>query len=96
MSAFDREKWTNIRARGHARFIVRRGLLCWGVPFGLIVTLGPAFYALVTHTPTPSVWSMLASFTLLTLVFGYGMGETQWRRCERAYCENAAVQSEAP
>jgi hypothetical protein len=88
MKTFDRQKWTQIRARGHVRFTARRGLLYWGVPHGLLVTLGLFIYELVTHAPTPSVWSMIGSFTLFTLVFGYGMGETEWRRGERAYHED--------
>ena len=90
MKTFDKQKWTEIRARGHARFIARRGLLFWGVPFGLVVTLGPFIYAIATRTPMPSVWGMVGSFVLLTLAFGYGMGETEWRRGERAYHDNAA------
>ena len=89
MKIFDKEKWMQIRARGHARFIVRHGLIRWGIPLGLVVTLGPFFCDLITHTPTPSAWSMAGSCTWLTLVFGYGMGETEWRRGERAYHENA-------
>ena len=90
MKTFDKQKWTEIRARGHTRFIARRGLLCWGVPFGLVVTLGPFVYAIATHAATPSVWSMVGSFLILTSAFGYGMGETEWRRGERAYHDNAA------
>ena len=90
MKTFNKEKWTQIRARGHARYLMRRGFLFWGVPFGLVVTLVPFFYDLVTHVRTPSTWSMIGSFVLLTLVFGYGMGEAEWRRSERAYHENAA------
>lgn len=78
-----------IRASGHSRFLVRRGLLFWGVPFGLLLTGGPFLYDLVTHAPTPSIWSMIGSFALLTLGFGYGMGETEWWRGERAYHSNA-------
>ena len=89
MKTFDRQKWAKIREGGHARFIVRRGLLYWGVPLGLAVTLGPFFYDLVKQAPTPSIGSMVGSFTLLTLAFGYGMGETEWRRGERAYHETA-------
>lgn len=90
MKRFDKQQWMQIRARGHTRFLMRRGLLCWGIPFGLVVTLGPFFYDLITQGPTASVWSMVTSFTLLTLVFGYGMGEREWRRGERAYHETAA------
>jgi hypothetical protein len=90
MKTFDKQKWMQVRARGHVRFIMRQGLLQWGVPFGLVVTLGPFLYDLATHSPTPSIWSMVGSVTLLTLTFGYGMGETQWRRGQRAYHDNAA------
>jgi len=87
---FDKQKWTQVRARGHARFIMSQGLLRWGGPFGFVVTLGPFFYDLARHSPTPSIWSMLGSLALLTLIFGYGMGEREWRLGERAYHENAA------
>ena len=90
MKTFDKQKWTQVRARGHARFIMGQGLLCWGVPFGLVATLGPFFYDLLAHASTPSIWGMVGSFTLLTVALGYGMGETEWRRGERAYYKNAA------
>jgi len=85
MKTFDKEKWSQTRARGHARFIIRQGLLRWGIPFGLVVTLGTFVYDVATHSPTPSIWSMVGSFILLTLAFGYGMGQTEWRHGERAY-----------
>ena len=67
-----------------------QGLLRRGVPFALVVTLGPLVYNLITHSPTRSIWSTVGSRILLTLAFGYGMGETEWRRRERAYHDNAA------
>jgi len=90
MKTFDKQKWTEIRARGHVRFVMRQGLLRWGVPFALVVTLGPLIYNLITYSPTPSIWSTVGSLALLTLAFGYGMGETEWRRGERAYHDKAA------
>lgn len=94
MRELNKENWEQIRARGHTRFIVRRGLLWWGVPFGLIVTLGPFLYDLLTDAPTQPLWRLIGSFALLTLVFGYGMGETEWRRGERDY--NALVGKSRP
>src|SRR5438477_9677538 len=87
MKTFDKQRWTQVRAKGHARFIIRQGLLRWGVPFGLAVTLGPFFYDLAIHAPTASIWSMVGSLIVLTLTFGYGMGEREWRLGERAYHE---------
>ena len=85
MKTFDKQKWAQIRAKGHVRFIVRQGLFYWGVPLGLVVTLGPFVYDVITHAPTPPIGNLVGSFTLLSLAFGYGMGETEWRRGERAY-----------
>jgi putative effector of murein hydrolase LrgA (UPF0299 family) len=56
-----------------------------GVPFGIIVALGPFIYDIFTHRVTSSIWSMLVAFALLTLLFGFIMGETEWRRREKAY-----------
>lgn len=89
MKTFDQDKWKEIREQGHARFLVRRGLLFWGVPFGLFVTLGPYVYDLVMRVPTPTAWGTISSFVLLTLIFGYGMGESEWRRNERAQFNEA-------
>ena len=61
------------------------GLLRWGIPFGLVVTLGPALYDFFTHSAAPSVWKLVGSFILFTFAFGYGMGETEWRKRERVY-----------
>jgi hypothetical protein len=79
------DNWEQIRARGHRQFIVRHGILRWGVPFGLAVTFGPAIYDLLAHSATPSAWTLAGSFAFCTLVFGYGMGETEWRKREKAY-----------
>jgi hypothetical protein len=83
----DNEKhtWEQIRARGHGRFVVQHGILRWGIPFGLVVTFGPAFYDLLAHSVTPSVWRLAGSFAFFTLGFGYLMGEGEWRRRERSY-----------
>jgi hypothetical protein len=84
----DTREWEQIRASGHRRFIVRYGLLKWGLPFGLVTTLGPVAYDVLRHSTMPSVWSIAGSFIVLGLGFGYGMGETEWRRREKAYHAN--------
>jgi hypothetical protein len=90
MTQSENQAWEKIRARGHARFILRHGVLLWGVPFGVVVTLGPFIYDVFTHHATSSIRSMVAAFAFLTLAFGYGMGETEWRRREKAYLEDRA------
>lgn len=88
MKTFDRRKWEDIRLRGHSRFIITHGLINWGISSGLVTTLGPYVYDLVTYTQTPSMRSMVCSFLFTMLIFGYGMGDTEWRRNGRAYNEN--------
>ena len=85
MKDTERNEWEQIRARGHGRFIAHHGLLWWGVPFGFVVTFGPVLYDVFTHSALPSVWELVGSFILLTFAFGYGMGETEWRKRERVY-----------
>jgi hypothetical protein len=88
MKNSDTQEWEQIRAKGRRRFVVRYGLLYWGLPFGLVTTLGPVAYGFFRHSAAPSVWSLTGSFIVLCLGFGYGMGETEWRRRERAYHAN--------
>jgi hypothetical protein len=85
MTPSKNQAWEQVRARGHSRFILRYGVLRWGVPFGIVVTLGPFIYDVFTHNVTSSIWSMVAAFVLLTLLFGCVMGQTEWTRRERAY-----------
>ena len=90
MTQSESQAWEKIRARGRARFILRHGLLLRGLPFGIMVTLGPLIYDIFTHQVTPSIWSMVAAFALLTLLFGCVMGETEWRRREKVYLGDRA------
>ena len=85
MTSSEKQSWEQIRARGHGRFILRRGLLRWGIPFGLAVTVGPFLYDAFTHAGTASVRTLVVSFVFSTLAIGMGMGETAWRRREREY-----------
>lgn len=50
--------------------------------------LGPFIYDIFTHHFQSSIWNMVAAFALLTVLFGCSMGETSWRRREKAYLEN--------
>jgi hypothetical protein len=83
----NRRDWDKVRARGHTQFILCHGLLRRGLPFGLVVTLGPALYDLVTSSTVVSAWTLAGYFACFTVVFGYGMGEAEWKKRERAYHE---------
>jgi hypothetical protein len=89
MKTFTREEWTQVRAKGHARFVLVHGLLRSGIPFGLLMAVVDLVWALLTHS-TPSVWRMTQYLLVFTIVYGYLSGEMQWRRCEKDYHDNAA------
>src|SRR6266850_2881968 len=91
MNDSEKQSWEKVRARGHGRFILREGLLRCGVPFGVVVTLGPFVYDLITHQsyiplllPWP-VWNFVVELVFSISVFGYLFGEGNWRKNERDY-----------
>jgi hypothetical protein len=86
MKKFDKQTWSQIRLKGHARFVVQFGSR-WGIPVGILATFGPWLYAVLTHSTTPSPWMMVALFICFGVAFGYLRGEREWRRCERKYGE---------
>ena len=86
MKKFDKQKWSQIRIRGHARFVVRFGSR-WGIPVGILATFGSWLYAALTHSTTPSLGMMVVLFICFGVAFGYLRGEREWQRCERAYGE---------
>jgi hypothetical protein len=89
MKTFDKQKWSQIRVRGHARFVVRVALRS-GLPVGILATFGPWLFAVLTHSTTPSPWMMAFLFICFGVAFGYLRGEREWKQGERAYHENAA------
>ena len=86
MKTYDKQTWSQIRLKGHARFVVRFGSR-WGIPVGILATFGPWLYAVLTHSTTPSPWMMAVSFICFGVAFGYLRGEREWQRCERMYGE---------
>lgn len=88
MSDTEKQNWERIRAKGHAHFVIYHGLIRQGIPFGLTMTIGLFLGDILTHTPQPSAWARLGSFVFSTLVFGYGMSETQWKKKEKLYRGN--------
>jgi len=95
MTPTEKQSWSLIRSRGHTRFIVHT-LLREGVPFALVVVGGLVAYDLLTHghyeghiLPWPAI-DLAFNFLTLALVFGYGMGETRWRKNERNFRDSHA------
>jgi hypothetical protein len=86
MKKFDKQIWSQIRAKGHARFVVRQ-VLQRGIPMGVFVTLGVFLFHIFTHSVTPTPGNLAAIFICFGLAFGCFVGEKEWQRCERAYNE---------
>jgi hypothetical protein len=88
MKQSEKQSWENVRKQGHGRFILQKGLLREGLIFGAVLTLGPLLYDLLTHGGIiTSLWNTIGGFILITLVVGYGVAETRWRKCEADYKE---------
>lgn len=86
MTQTEKQSWEQLRKQGHSRFILQRGVLREGLLFGTVLTVGPLLYDLLTHGwEITSLWNTIAGFIILTLVCGYGMGETRWRKNEADY-----------
>jgi hypothetical protein len=92
MTEPEREKWERVRAKGHARFILRSFWL-WGVPMCAIQFFGPYFYDALTHNPYQSpyqifpspVWSIIFDFAFWIFGFGFLIGEVTWQKREKDY-----------
>ena len=50
INASERQKWEQVRTRGHARFILRN-FLRWGVPMCAVQFVGPFIYDTIMHRP---------------------------------------------
>ena len=84
MKTFDKEKWGQIRVKGHTRFILKQ-IVRRGVPMGLFVTVGIILLDKLTHSAVTTPGNLAASFFCFGIIFGYLQGEREWERCERAY-----------
>jgi len=91
MTKIERQKWEHIRAKGHARYIWR-SILMWGVPMWAAQNYGSLLYDAIMHNPPPPRFhsytptlDFVFDFALWIFGFGYGMGESMWRKHERDY-----------
>jgi hypothetical protein len=78
----DREKrqWEKERAKGFGRYLLQRGLLLYGLGFGILMTL----MQIVSHeTATPE--KRLINFLIYVVGFGGLMGVITWRLNENDY-----------
>jgi hypothetical protein len=85
MTKSEKQSWEQERAKGRERFILRRGLLRAGLPFGIFMTLWIVLFPVFINDPIPPIWEILVKFGFYTLGFGLFLGEVTWRGNERDY-----------
>lgn len=81
----DRAKWDRPRAEGKRRFVLRRGVVGWGLSSGLLFAMLSEMDG-VQHVH--NVWLALPRTILLFLVGGYFWGVSMWSYIERSDRKN--------
>ena len=66
------QRWAEERQQGFARFVLKRGLLAWGVPMFILMYVGPTFLKDEPVTPTRLLTS-IAIWIVAGCVFGASM-----------------------
>lgn len=68
-----RQDWEAVRRQGALRFILKRGVLAWGVPMFLVMHVLPS----IAKGSPPSLWALAANVAIWA-VAGAGFGATMW------------------
>lgn len=77
-------RWAAVRSRGQISYIIRRGILVYGVFYAIIMTVF-RFTGLL-HEPEPfSVRYALSMFLSYTVVFGLSIGLWSWHSSEKRF-----------
>ena len=76
-AAANRKKWEKVRSRGQLDFIVRFGVLAWGIPSGVLFSIWKHW----DQTSSVSWWEPIIIFAIV----GIGFGATMWWRFEKIY-----------
>jgi len=85
MTKSEKQSWEQERAKGRDRFLLRHGLLRFGLPFGILMTLGKVLFAVFSHHPVAPIWELFIWFGAYTLILGCVMGLWNWQNNERDY-----------
>ena len=85
MTLSEKQAWEKVRAKGRDSFVVRVGLLRYGLKFGIIWGLFK-IVSICFFKPTfqPAI-SVIASWGFMCVGFGALMGFHQWQQNERDY-----------
>jgi hypothetical protein len=83
MNRNEKQKWEQVRAKGHSQFIFRE-LWREGLPFGFSMTLASIVWDLLAHNSVKPL-DLTVTFAFFVFTFGYMQGETRWRHFEEDY-----------
>jgi len=85
MTQSEKQRWEKIRSKGRTCYIVSFGILRIGIISGVIFSLLPYEFGMVTHAYTMSVWMLMLLIIILTLVFTFGFGCLFWHLNEKNF-----------
>ena len=85
MTKSEKQWWEQERAKGRDRFLLRRGLLRAGLPFGALMIAGKILISVFSHQPISPAWRLLVEFGFYVLGFGALMGVWSWQSNETDY-----------
>ena len=75
MTKSEKQQWEQVRAKGFVSYLLRRGLLFYGLGFGILMTLTNVF---IFHEAIAPVGSSLIRFAHYVFEFGAFMGIVEW------------------
>lgn len=79
------ENWGNQREKGKKSFIVKFGILTWGLSTFLLYWLLLTFINWITKSNTPFALGQMILSMIIFLVFGIVYGHILWVRNEKIY-----------
>jgi len=85
MTRSEKQSWEQMRTQGRSRFVLREGLLRFGLPFGAFLTIGCLAIDWFGRSPIEPVWKLAARFGFFTLASGLFSGIKTWNERERDF-----------
>jgi len=77
------QNWKQVRAKGFVHYLLVRGILCRGIPFGIAMAVMNIVWP-TRHYDRPVFHSMV-EFSVMALFFGWLTGWYSWRENEAAF-----------
>jgi hypothetical protein len=96
MTILEKQRWELERAKGRDRYVLRHGLLRYGLAVGLIVVLVKIVVGIFTHHSVGSIWELLIYFGAFALGFGAFKGAMSWSENENDYNQPAEDKELSP